>query len=924
MEVAYTPAQIGQNVVIRAAVYQQSTGRLISQGTMQFTADGQTIPGCESVWVFMSSGAAECKTAFQKLGAVRLEATYSGFGALDSSSRAADIAVGKLFPWSYIAFIPSTPVYGSGLIVNAKVLGAEGMPKPTGTFTFSEGGKEISTSPIGDADEAPMGKFLPTGTHRIDAIYNGDDLYLPSAVVSTFITVVKGPATVAISSTPGQVRQPVTITASVLPAGASGAITFTGVPGCGAVPLKDGIATCAATFNQLGDVPVTASYSGDSNLLAGSAAMKLNVGRVVAGVYVAFTPAATVYGQAVQVGALALGAPGVAPPTGMVGFRDELGNAGAAVLSREGHADWTLTASAGTHLVVATYNGDGNYGTSQAGGTLVVGKASTVTMLAAPVGEPMKATVSAVAPGRGLATGTVRFIRDGATVGTAALQSGVATVVAPAGSGDVRAEYSGDLNFLPSVSGTTAVSAPRVDLRIMADRNPAPAGKVVLTVAATGNAAAAPTGSVQVSVDGVAAGGGPVMAGALTIAADLKPGAHTVAASYSGDALYPAVLASISLAVIAPAGTLALTANPASPVYGEPITFTAQLPEGSSGSVQFMDGVVPLGTTQGTLTVSRMATGTHTLTATWAGDARWSAAAAELTLAVAKARTTTTLNVSGGTAAVQVLPAAPGAGTPSGTVRFTDGVTGAGFASVPLERGMASTPMPPGLSLATAYYDGDLNFAASASGATGLLTVVNAASYAAGPFAPGELVTIFGQGMTGAESARFTDSSGVVRGADLLYATAGQASMLLPEALADGPAVLSMAGMNAGLTVARTAPGLFTADASGHGAPAAQVIVVHADGTQSTGSVDAIDLGGEGDAAYLVLYGTGIRHFAEKVGCMVGGRAATVVYAGPQSGAVGVDQVNVLLPAELRGAGRAGVVVTADGVASNTVTVVVK
>jgi uncharacterized protein (TIGR03437 family) len=47
-----------------------------------------------------------------------------------------------------------------------------------------------------------------------------------------------------------------------------------------------------------------------------------------------------------------------------------------------------------------------------------------------------------------------------------------------------------------------------------------------------------------------------------------------------------------------------------------------------------------------------------------------------------------------------------------------------------------------------------------------------------------------------------------------------------------------------------------------------------------------------------------------------------VAFAGAQSGSAGLDQVNVLLPAELKGAGRVELVVTADGVASNAVTVV--
>jgi hypothetical protein len=71
-------------------------------------------------------------------------------------------------------------------------------------------------------------------------------------------------------------------------------------------------------------------------------------------------------------------------------------------------------------------------------------------------------------------------------------------------------------------------------------------------------------------------------------------------------------------------------------------------------------------------------------------------------LTVAKARTTTSVRVSGGQAAAQVVAVAPGSGVPTGPVRFADGATGTAFAVVPLESGMASAAVPAGVSLATA------------------------------------------------------------------------------------------------------------------------------------------------------------------------------------------------------------------------------
>ena len=83
--------------------------------------------------------------------------------------------------------------------------------------------------------------------------------------------------------------------------------------------------------------------------------------------------------------------------------------------------------------------------------------------------------------------------------------------------------------------------------------------------------------------------------------------------------------------------------------------------------------------------------------------------------------------------------------------------------------------------------------------------------------------------------------------------------------------------------------------------------------------MDGIDLA-EGDAVYIVLYATGVRH-ATTLACTIGGHPVTVAFAGPQGSFAGLDQINLLAPAVLKGAGRVDLVFTADGATANTVTV---
>jgi uncharacterized protein (TIGR03437 family) len=56
----------------------------------------------------------------------------------------------------------------------------------------------------------------------------------------------------------------------------------------------------------------------------------------------------------------------------------------------------------------------------------------------------------------------------------------------------------------------------------------------------------------------------------------------------------------------------------------------------------------------------------------------------------------------------------------------------------------------------------------------------------------------------------------------------------------------------------------------------------------------------------------------------VGGLPATVTYAGAQSQFPGLDQVNISLPSALAGSGNAAVVLTASGIAANTVYVSIR
>jgi uncharacterized protein (TIGR03437 family) len=224
-------------------------------------------------------------------------------------------------------------------------------------------------------------------------------------------------------------------------------------------------------------------------------------------------------------------------------------------------------------------------------------------------------------------------------------------------------------------------------------------------------------------------------------------------------------------------------------------------------------------------------------------------------------------------------------------------------------------------------------------------SVAGSASYAAGPVAPQEIVSLFGPGMasqTAIASLPLPTTLGGTsvqingRPALLFAVTPGQANVLVPAGLAAGLATVtvlhgSTAVLTASVTVAASAPGLYSANADGAGAAAANAYLVTASNQRVNQAVATcnppaarsclaapLSLGGSTDTLYTELYGTGIRG-AASVQCFVAGQSVPVLYAGPVEAYAGLDQVNISIPKSLAGAGDVRVYVVADGVASNVV-----
>ncbi|HKE26156.1 MAG TPA: hypothetical protein VKB88_27555 [Bryobacteraceae bacterium] len=187
------------------------------------------------------------------------------------------------------------------------------------------------------------------------------------------------------------------------------------------------------------------------------------------------------------------------------------------------------------------------------------------------------------------------------------------------------------------------------------------------------------------------------------------------------------------------------------------------------------------------------------------------------------------------------------------------------------------------------------------------------------------------------------DSQGTSASAALLYVSPGQINFLVPSGLATGVATFtitdgSRAPLSAIGAVGQVAPAIFSVDTTGSGVAAATAIRVDGANPASSSPVTVFNCGVAACQAapidvstrsvYLTLYATGVRHRgsldSDHVSVIINGIFVPVLYAGPQPDFAGLDQINVALPAELRGSGLTNVVAKVNQHQANLVTVAIQ
>lgn len=519
---------------------------------------------------------------------------------------------------------------------------------------------------------------------------------------------------------------------------------------CAATLNSGGVASCSTSSLVLGQHNLTANYAGDANNASSTSPAVIEVIKQSPRLVLEATPNPAVVTAAVALRVSASATVGT--PSGTVSFLDGTTLLGTAALNATGVATITNQQLApGAHALTAQYAGDAaNAAGSSNTVNETIEQASTVTTLsssktATTVGESLTLTAQVSNPSGTSPTGSLTF-RDGLNVlgvapldanGRAALSF---TSLAP-GSHSFTADYAGDTNNAASTSVVLSGNVAQVTttVTVSASANPLSAG-AVLRLNATlstgqGAGAAGPLAGTVTFNDGATVLGTDVLdaAGYATLAVPgLTVGTHPIVASFAGSTNYAASSSAALDEVVASTATAtALTSSTAGSLAGRPVTFNVNVSSATgvpTGTVTLRDNASVVGqaavSDHGTAAfmLTSLSVGTHTLSASYSGDASYSpSASTPSNVSVSLAQSVLILSgpatpVNAGVAAMFTVTITSSGLPPSGTLSLRDGAVviatqaiGSGTVS------FSSDTLVVGAHSLTVSYIGDENNAAANS-----------------------------------------------------------------------------------------------------------------------------------------------------------------------------------------------------------------
>jgi hypothetical protein len=318
---------------------------------------------------------------------------------------------------------------------------------------------------------------------------------------------------------------------------------------------------------------------------------------------------------------------------------------GTGIVSSGGIAKLTISAlNAGTYIITANYEGDGNFGASTSSPvTATVGQKTGP----GPGGAALTVTVANVSRNYGQGNPAFTFAVTGTLVNGDTYQTAVtgvpvfatsATVTSPLGTYPISlTEGLNSRNYVIAfVNGTLTVGKGTPVVTVASSLNPSTfTASVIFTAAVSAGA----TGTMTFMDGSTVLGTGTITGTTATFTTTtLAIGSHPITAVYRGDSNYNSVTSAVLSETVNKATpgtggvsaiTVASNINPST--FGQSVTFTATVPSGATGTVRFTDGSTLLGTatitgTTASFTTATLAIGSHPITAVYSGDSNYNSA----------------------------------------------------------------------------------------------------------------------------------------------------------------------------------------------------------------------------------------------------------------------------------------------------------
>ena len=662
------------------------------------------------------------------------------------------------------ALDPTTTILNSGgspaalglpVTFTATIRGT-GTTAPQGNVRFFDGTTLLATVASTGVTATYTTSSLTLGTHPITAAFTGDAANSPSTSV-VLNQIIRQTPTVSLSASAPSTRvgESLTFTAtvtgpSVAPTGAVAFIDGSRTLGNGTLNAS-GVAVFTTTALAAGTHNIVASYPGDTNTLFGNSATLSQPVVKWSSVTTLSTSASTLaLGTSVTFSIHVTPTSTVALSAGIT-LLDGATTIATLTPDAQGNASYATTALiVGAHSLTATYAGDATNDTSTS--TAVAETVQTITTATAlsssanPVPGQANLTLTAqVTPAStnttaGSLTGTVIFMEGANTLGTGTLSpTGAATfstTTLAVGSHTITAVYGGNTGYATSTSAALVqtVQLATTTAQLTTSANPIISGNALTVSVALSGTGSTPSGTVTF-FDGSASLGIATLnaAGQASLALrSLTAGSHSLTAVYAGDASDSTTTSAAVVEVVQQATTHIALGSAVNPSYaGATLVFAAALTSNGSlptGALTLHEGGNVLGTAalaaDGTasFSVTSLLAGSHTLVASFAGDADHTASDSTALVQVVQTGTSTATVTSSGSPSIfgdAVTFSILVSGTikqPTGSVALMDGV--ATIATLTLNGPVVTyttTALAIGDHVITAIYGGDDTHAGSTS-----------------------------------------------------------------------------------------------------------------------------------------------------------------------------------------------------------------